>query len=265
MPLFGRAFCSHSRRGTRRHASGRLLSVLAAAALGLPCSIAAAQSPASVRYYPYDQTVPPGMAGQWSAIVNPGVSSYYQPVRVELPVPGQVTFFSGGPAAPVPRPAPAQAAILVGPVYRLKISDMPDYPGLELYPTVELLDRLHPPAGRSPQFPVPVSFTIEELDFALEGRLVTKVVYLEQPDRAAPVTAVEAAAQRLEPQENGIAIADRLGRPMAIVRLGGRLPDPNHPEPGFYGSGAPVLLPALAVEKLAKPQAAVPRNRPSPH
>ena len=71
-------------------------------------------------------------------------------------------------------------------LYRFRISDLPELPGAELYPTIELIDRLHPPCGRELEFPVPVAFTQEELQAALAGRLVTKVVYIERPQQATP-------------------------------------------------------------------------------
>ena len=37
-------------------------------------------------------------------------------------------------------------------------------------------------------------------------------------------------------------LAQRDGRPVAIVRLGGRTPDLARPEPGFYGDPAPIAV-----------------------
>lgn len=163
-----------------------------------------------------------------------------QPVRVGLPAGGQVSFFRG-PADETPASAgPAVAALRVGSVYRLKISGLRDFPGSEFYPSVELIDRLHPPRGRELEFAVPIELTEDDFAMAVEGRLVTKVVYLEQPDRALPERNLAARNQLAAPRENALALADEAGRPMAIVRLGGRVPDPAVPEPEFYGSGAPI-------------------------
>ena len=139
--------------------------------------------------------------------------------------------------------APAIAALRVGSVYRLKISDIPDFPGAELYPTIELIDRLHPPRGREVEFAIPIVLTADEIAMALEGRLVTKVIYLEQPDRAAPVRNTNAARNRItDARENLLEIADEAGRPMVIVRVGGRLPDAAALESGFFGLGDPVQV-----------------------
>src|SRR5262249_11151926 len=44
---------------------------------------ARAQSTSRGRYFPLDQSTPPGVAGQWSAI-RPGYAMVMQPVRVEV-------------------------------------------------------------------------------------------------------------------------------------------------------------------------------------
>jgi hypothetical protein len=224
-------------------------SLLTAARRGIAATLATltlaagvqAQPPRLGRFAPLDQNAPPGLAGSWSVVAHPTARNYWQPIRVELPVEAAVTVYDG--EKPHALGPDVQASLLVGAVYRLKISDMAEYPGTELYPTVELLDRLHPPAGRVQEFPVPVSLTEQEIQFALEGRIVTKVIYLEQPDRALPVggpTANRSVISRY--MENVISLADERGRPMAIVRLGGRLPSADGTEPEFYGSGAPVVI-----------------------
>ena len=215
----------------------------AALILMLASSSAWAQRPAGDRYYPYDHTVAPGVAGEWSAYSTNPRGGCFQNVRVEIPKGGQVTFYGRPQDAPVTLPAPAQGDLLVGAVYRLRISGMPDYPGVELFPSIELVDRLHAPPGRAVEFPVPITFSDAEIEAALDGRLITKIVYLEQPDKAYPDVISEPAPSRLlDPTENAFAVADHSGRPMAVVRLGGRLLDPQDSD--FFGAGAPVRFAA---------------------
>lgn len=193
------------------------------------------------RHQPLNQRTPPGVAAQWMAFQGKATPLYFQPVRVELPTSGQVTVFGPSPQQSPQLTAPATAAMAVGHLYRLRISHMPEYPGAELYPTIELLDHLHPPPGRASEFPIPVQFTAEEINFALEGRLVTKVLYLEQPNLADPRE--QERPMRVTTMANGrnlLAEADLLGRPMLIVRLGSRTPDTVAPDPTFYGTAAPV-------------------------
>jgi len=194
------------------------------------------------RYYPLDHRQAPGVAAQWQTTVKRGLYGYMQPVRIVLPGEGKISYYNGSPQAEVPTEAPSQARMMVGHVYRVKLSGMAGHPGLELYPTIELLDRLHPPEGKLDQYPIPVEFTEEEIKAAAEDRLVTKVLYLEQPDTATPVSnAARARVEELDQRINLLEAADVRGRPMAIVRLGGRVPDPNSPTDEFF-SASPLLL-----------------------
>jgi hypothetical protein len=113
--------------------------------------------------------------------------------------------------------------LLVGQVYRFRLSEIPLHQGVVLYPTVELIDRLYPPAGQAIKFPVPVEFTEQELDMAARGMFVTRVIYVEDPLRAMPDK--QLAGQpwfEVGESEDPLAVADQLGRPIAILRLGGR-------------------------------------------
>ena len=71
-----------------------------------------------------------------------------------------------------------------GEIYRFKITHLPYAEGRELYPTLELISRLTPPAGHETEFPIPVELSEEDIRLALDGHLVTRVVYLEPPRRS---------------------------------------------------------------------------------
>jgi hypothetical protein len=194
-------------------------------------------------YHPLNQRTPPGVAASWAGIAGHITPGYLQPVRVELPEAGTVTFFDGSPARPIHLTAPNQVRLSVGQVHRLRIGDMPSLPGIELYPTIEICDHLHPPYGCIDEYPVPIQFTSEEIQLALDGRLVTKVVYLEQPQLALPgELPTPLPVVTVANTENLVAQADRLGRPLAIVRLGSRVPGRHGPDPAFFGAGARVLV-----------------------
>lgn len=196
------------------------------------------------RYYPLNHRKPVGEAGRWMATIQPGLNQYVQPVRIQLPSEGTVSFYRGGPGESVAQTAPAQAGMQVGYAYRVKISDMPEHPGVELYPTIELLGRLHPPAELKDKYPVPIEITAEEIAAVLNEQMVTKVIYLEQPQLATP-TRQENGKPRVESLEttvNLLEAADKRGRPIAILRLGGRLPDPRSGEDEFYAA-SPITLP----------------------
>ena len=198
---------------------------------------------AQQRYYPLDQSSPLGQYGAWSGFQQTPNYARLQPVRVELPSPGKVIFFSSARHRPLTfetAKSPAQAAIALGNVYRLEIGGMADNPGVSLYPTLELVDVLHPPVGREDEFPIAIQVTQEEIELAREGRLITKVVYLEPANQANPVTLEQPyPSLSIPPQLNVIEEADRRGRPMLIFRMGGRIPMSDE-DPAFFGNGAPL-------------------------
>jgi len=184
-------------------------------------------------------------------------SVYFQPVEVRLVDTGpggggRVTWYSAlqatgqriAPKGIVTAAAPHSAGLLVGGTYRVGISDMPDFPGVSVYPTIEVLDRLHPPADRQYEFPVPVELTGEDIRLALQGHLVTRVVYLEEPRLSAGNEQTRPMMVRdLDPRRNVLAEADRAGRPMVILRLGSRRPPTRNAPAAFFGTGLPIQFP----------------------
>jgi uncharacterized repeat protein (TIGR01451 family) len=75
-------------------------------------------------------------------------------------------------------------------------------------------------------YPAPFALTEADIDSALRGDLVTKVVYLEHPDRAEPVATRpgEVLETDLPGNHDLVKEARGRGRPMFIVRLGERVP-----------------------------------------
>lgn len=231
---------------------------------GLPMAAWGQASASSYgRYHIYDHTVPPGQAGAMNLMAGRLRPQILQQIRVHLPAKGSVTFFDGSPQRPVSAPAPAQAAVLVGLMYRLKL-DLPEYPNIEFFPSVEVIDELHPPPGQAERFPIEIEFLPEELEWAARGRMVTKVVYLEQADRV-PLKNLGETPRVIDVEAGGNAVAeaDVLGRPIAIVRLGGRTPDPHYPDPQFWGPLPPIQLIAARPALPAEGPAPMTQRRPT--
>jgi hypothetical protein len=237
-----------------RNVLPRLLHPLPVVLLSLAPSLATAQEnrlfpePLPGRYTPLNQGEVPGKVARWNLIAKPSLYGYFQPVQISLPSAGQVAFFVPEQPQPVVVPGPAQASLLIGPVYRVRVSGLTDFPGVELYPTIEITDRLHPPAGREEDFPIPIEITREEIEAALQDRMVTKVIYLERPQVA---NAMEQLDDRIltfdtPGHSNLLDAADQMGRPVAILRLGGRTPDVNNPYDLMLGPPAPLRLGAAA-------------------
>jgi len=107
-------------------------------------------------------------------------------------------------------------------IYRLKLTAIPNRPGVELYPTLEI----GPAVPRTEAFlshnPIPIQLTEEDFDQVLSGNFVTKVIYLPDPDfQELALAGVETlVSTRLDPGLDPIVEADRRGAILAILRIG---------------------------------------------
>jgi len=182
--------------------------------------------------------MPPGAIGSQQLLRGGPLPGYFQPVEIKAP-PGALISTAAYNEFEEPRPAPIKAGMLIGSVYRLRITNIPNQEGLEVFPTIEVIDRIFPPMGQEFRFPIPIELTQEELEMALAGKFVTRVIYLEDPAGALPVAQDRDEQSYFETGEgeNPLDVADALGRPVAILRLGGRVPGPEGADETFlYGS-----------------------------
>ena len=187
--------------------------------------------------------MPPGAIGRQRLVRGGPLCGYIQPIEVKLPDEARVAFAIDGNFSETGAGSQL-AGLLVGPVYRLRVTNLPNNPGAEVFPTIELIDRLYPPLGKRLEFPVPIELTAEELQLAAEGMFVTRVIYVEDPHQALPVAEREEGHQWFEAArgEDPLQVADRLGRPIAILRIGGRYPTQGPGDPSFTYGCPPVEL-----------------------
>jgi hypothetical protein len=117
---------------------------------------------------------------------------------------------------------PGRYNFVQGAVYRLKLSDIPSLPGVDLYPTLEVV----PANARTDAFlahsAVPVSFTNEDFEQVQAGNYLIKVIYLPNPQfqDLAAAGPDEIVSSRLEPGADPIAEAHRRGNILLVIRLG---------------------------------------------
>lgn len=232
------------------------------AVLALVCCCQTAVGQQDPGYQPLHHNMPPGQAAAWLNTIRGYNPAWLQPVRVELPTAGTVAVYSASPEPTGLLTSPAQFSVNAGHHYRLRLSDMPEFPGAEVYPSVELLDHLHPPVGQEQDFPIPIVFSTDDIRLALSGKLVTRVVYLEQPQLAAMLDPLRREIpQSVAPADNALLEADRLGRPMAIVRIGGRIPSGPDMPLSFYGTGGGVQLTPVTAAGAGMVRLSVPDRR----
>jgi hypothetical protein len=117
---------------------------------------------------------------------------------------------------------PGKYNFVQGAVYRLKLVDVPLYPGVPYFPTLEVVPANHKTAAFLAHSAVPISFTQEDFEQVRAGNYVVKVIYLPDPQYQdlAATGPDEVVSSRLEPGVDPIAEACRRGSILAIVRLG---------------------------------------------
>lgn len=196
--------------------------------------------------------MPPGQLGQARLQGRgPGpVRGYFQPVAFHGPQGTQFSLAASG--AFLETEPDLQAGLMIGSVYRFKITTIPGFEGAELYPTIEVIDRTYPPPGLATKYPIEVYLDEDDLQAALDGQMVTRVIYLEDPQTASPIPQEPISERPIEASyyQDALEIADRMGRPVAIVRIGSVAP-PRSPAllPRFF-FGSPAWAP------IVKPQPA---------
>ncbi|MDR1494044.1 MAG: hypothetical protein LBT05_15180 [Planctomycetaceae bacterium] len=190
----------------------------------------------------YPNRLPIGVVGQGALLQPFSMQGYLQQVKFLLPEGTKIAFATNDKFL-LPEAAPFQIGLFVGNVYRFQLTDIPYHAGKELYPSVEVIDRLYPPAGKEMEFPVEIEITQEDLEIAMNGRMVTRIIYLEDAFKAQPTTGEEriALSEELKPEENALEAAKKFGRPMAILRIGNRQPDPNQSDSAFF-FGSPTWI-----------------------
>jgi hypothetical protein len=177
-------------------------------------------------HYLHQGVMPPGAIGSRQLQRGGPLPGYFQPVEIKAPAGALVSLAVAG-QFDEPQKVPLRVGLLIGQVYRLRVISIRLREGLEVFPTIEVIDRLYPPPRGQRRFAIPVELSQEDLELALQGKFVTRVVYLEDPSRALPVQENAQVQNWFEagPGRDPLAMADQLGRPVAILRLGGRLPE----------------------------------------
>ncbi len=186
----------------------------------------------------FNASLPAGEIGRTQVARRPDLAGVAQPVLLRVPDGATVAVAEGAGFGAINQDA-ALVSLTVGETYRLKVSNIPFEYG-DVYPTVELIDRMHAPPGKETRYPIPVELTTEELKMALSGKFVVRVIYVEDPRRALGVQ--EPPEQRyfeVMAHEDPFKVAVNLGRPVAILRMGSVAPNPTTGPTSQFLFGSP--------------------------
>ncbi len=190
----------------------------------------------------------PGMIGYGRSLGHGPIAGYFQPVAFTGPDGVQFALSQGGTF--VSPEDHLMAGLQIGRVYRMRMTGLPDAEGAELYPSVEVIDRTYPPPGLETTYPIQIVLDRADIDEAMAGRMVTKVIYLEDPQTAFAEQEKPDTGRVIDVglPHDPLEVADRFGRPVAIVRIGTLAP-PSSPVlvPQFF-FGDPTWAPIYQPE-----------------
>jgi hypothetical protein len=177
------------------------------------------------------------MFGGHGDYIRPGTTESYAADAMMAGVPTSQVAFLGDDGIQVswdvggygmfdsePLVIPGRQDFYQGAIYRLRLTNIPGRPGIELYPTLEIAPVTPRTDAYLAHSPIPVQFTVEDFDQVLSGNFVTKVIYLPDPEfQELALAGVETlVSTRLGPGVDPIAEADRRGAILAILRMGNK-------------------------------------------
>jgi hypothetical protein len=142
-------------------------------------------------------------------------------VRLEGPLGARIrTVPPRGGASPKSDPVsltlPVRLSLPAGRFYRLKLSHIPNCPGLDLYPTLEVAPATPQTTTFLEHNCVPIGLTMEEIELVRDGNFLTKVICLPDSGDSKPIEISSAHGKVTDP----IAEARRQGQILAVVRVG---------------------------------------------
>jgi hypothetical protein len=166
------------------------------------------------------------VAGGGGGAVAPGGAfvSYDTQVKFVGPAGMMVGWKSGSGYAESQVVSPGRYDFHQGCAYQLKLANLPERPGLTLYPTVEIRRTMLETSAYLSHNSVPLELTDEDLDQIQANNFVTKVIYLPNArHQELAIAGVETlVSTRLDPGVDPVAEADRRGTIMVILRVGNK-------------------------------------------
>jgi hypothetical protein len=152
-----------------------------------------------------------------------------------------------------PIDVPGRYNFLQAAVYRLKLTNIPGQPGLEIYPTLEVVPANPHTEAFLAHSAVPLSFSPEDFRQIASGNYVVKVIYLPSPENQDLAFAGpdEVVSTQLAPGEDPLKEAMRRGSILLVIRMGNmdqeapNTPPISAPGPGGNLGGMPQGMPNL--------------------
>ena len=167
---------------------------------------------------------PPGLgaAAGYGYGVAPGAAADKSQVRFLGPEGMIIGWQAGQTFAENQLIAPGRYNFPQSATYRLKLSDIPGRPGLELYPTLMVYPEHPTTAAYLDHNTIPIRITEKDFAQVATNNFVTKVIYLPDPrfQELAVAGVEELISTELDPGLDPVAEAARRGTIMAVLRMG---------------------------------------------
>ncbi len=199
-----------------------------------------------------------GMMQAQFAQANPTAGMHFEGQRTQIrfvrPSGMRVAWFTQGPDgrpaySTTPIESPGRYNFPQAAIYRLKLSNIEGRPGLEVYPTMEVVPANPKTEAFLAHSAVPIDFTNEDFKQIAEGNYLVKVIYLPDPQfqDVAGTGTDEILSTRLAPGTDPIQEALRRGSILVVLRMGNvdqeapntpplNAPGPNACPPGLAQS-----------------------------
>lgn len=212
------ARCLRLRPGSVLRVAGRLLVILVLALIASPgIARETARANSAGRIAMAEPT--PGAIGATPRSQHVPRPSHIQAVTVEGPD-GLLVAVETASGWSQPYAVPLRLEIPVGVAHRLRLTQIPGYEGMELFPSVRVLAKLDAPPAEQWRFPLELAIDREDLAEAMEGALVRRVVY-SATDCLEAETPV---SFDVEPGNDAFEVARTLGDPVLEFVVGNRVP-----------------------------------------
>ena len=155
-----RCLTTRMRQPGSRVAGELAVVLLAVLCLAVPCGWA--QEPA-VHYW-HQGVMPPGAIGSRQLQRGGPLAGFFQPVEIKAPPGVSISLAVANQFGPAQK-APRRVGLLIGSVYRLRVTNipLPQAEGMEIFPTIEIIDRTYAPADQQVRFAIPVEIASKHL------------------------------------------------------------------------------------------------------
>src|SRR5271157_3293839 len=148
----------------------RVAGQLARASVVLMCLATSSLAQEPAVHYWHQGIMPPGAIGSRQLLRGGPLAGFFQPVEIKAPAGVSISLAVANQFGPAEK-APRRVGLLIGSVYRLRVTNIPppQAEGMEVFPSIEIIDRTYAPEDQQVRFAIPVEIDPKDIELALGG------------------------------------------------------------------------------------------------